>query len=317
MENIKLAIVIPYYKIDFFEETLLSLVNQTDKRFNVYIGDDASHNSPVNIIDKYKDKINIFYKRYEQNLGGVNLIGHWNRCLKLINNEEWICMLPDDDSFSINVIEEFYKALGTVNIYNIKVFRFPVVKIDQKNNFITKSSYKEPKIETNINFYERVVRGKSGASLGDNIFHRESLFKFGGFVNFPKGWGSDHATILQVSQGGNICFLKNANLYFRMSGLNISSNNNDGLTKLKSRIKFAKWIKKHEYIFPSKPTNEFYKFFYWKAEYYILNEWLFDYKLFIELYYLRKLCFNSKNILPIIKVFIKKLIKVSNKCLRK
>lgn len=37
-----LAIVIPYYKITFFEDTLESLAHQTDKRFKVYIGDDAS-----------------------------------------------------------------------------------------------------------------------------------------------------------------------------------------------------------------------------------------------------------------------------------
>ena len=41
-----LAIVIPYYKIIFFEKTLESLAQQTDKRFRVYIGDDASPDSP-------------------------------------------------------------------------------------------------------------------------------------------------------------------------------------------------------------------------------------------------------------------------------
>ena len=34
-----LAIVIPYYKYSFFEETLISLSNQPDKRFKIYIGD--------------------------------------------------------------------------------------------------------------------------------------------------------------------------------------------------------------------------------------------------------------------------------------
>jgi len=38
-----LAIVIPYYKRTFFEETLQSLANQTDKRFQVYVGDDTNN----------------------------------------------------------------------------------------------------------------------------------------------------------------------------------------------------------------------------------------------------------------------------------
>ena len=44
-----LAIVIPYYKYTFFEETLLSLQNQTNKKFNVYIGDDASPENPLDL----------------------------------------------------------------------------------------------------------------------------------------------------------------------------------------------------------------------------------------------------------------------------
>ena len=37
-----LVIIIPFYKLTFFEATLQSLASQTDMRFKVYIGDDAS-----------------------------------------------------------------------------------------------------------------------------------------------------------------------------------------------------------------------------------------------------------------------------------
>ena len=37
-----LAIIIPGFKINFLETLFQSLVKQTDKRFNVYVGDDAS-----------------------------------------------------------------------------------------------------------------------------------------------------------------------------------------------------------------------------------------------------------------------------------
>ncbi len=42
MKTPSLAIVISFYKIIFFEETLQSLANQIDKRFKVCIGNDAS-----------------------------------------------------------------------------------------------------------------------------------------------------------------------------------------------------------------------------------------------------------------------------------
>ena len=61
-----LAIVIPYYKLSFFEETLKSLADQTDKRFKVYIGNDASSENPINIFNKYKPRINLKYKKFEE-----------------------------------------------------------------------------------------------------------------------------------------------------------------------------------------------------------------------------------------------------------
>jgi cellulose synthase/poly-beta-1,6-N-acetylglucosamine synthase-like glycosyltransferase len=64
-----LAIVIPYYKIDYFEETLIALANQIDKRFKVYIGDDGSPNPPAELILKYHDCLNIHYKRFVENIG--------------------------------------------------------------------------------------------------------------------------------------------------------------------------------------------------------------------------------------------------------
>ena len=63
-----LAIVIPYFKLTFFEETLLSLANQTNKRFKVYIGNDASPESPLLLLEKYKDKFDFVYHEFESNL---------------------------------------------------------------------------------------------------------------------------------------------------------------------------------------------------------------------------------------------------------
>ena len=307
VKEIQLAIVIPFYKISFFEETLKSLAAQSDKRFNLYIGDDASFESPRKFIEKYQGQLNITYRRFEDNLGASDLVGQWHRCLDLTANEEWVCVLPDDDTFSNNVVEEFYKALCLVDIHQIKVFRFPMSMVDEKGKTTQTYCLKEALVETNLSFYESVVRGKTPATLGDNIFHKKSLLEQGGFVSFPQAWGSDHATVLRASQGGKIFNLKNAHLYFRMSGENISSNRSDGLIKLDARIAFSKWLKNNEKIFPHTPSEEFYKYFYWKVEEYILKEWAFDIRLFYKLYILRRICFDSNNILPILKILFQRV----------
>ena len=71
-----LAIIIPYYKFTFFEATLQSLADQTNKQFKVYIGDDASPDSPETILKKYHGKFDFVYHRFEKNLGSVSLTKH-------------------------------------------------------------------------------------------------------------------------------------------------------------------------------------------------------------------------------------------------
>jgi len=305
--NHKLAITIPYYKIGHFREVLEALAKQTNQNFNVYIGDDCSPDDPTKIIDKYKDKLNISYTRFEKNLGGISLPKQWDRTTYLNKGEEWLWVLPDDDIPSSNCVEEFYKALPNVEEYDIKIFRMPLKFIDGEGMSIDDPVHTDPLLEDNLSFYNKVIRGSARSSLGDNIFHRQTFEESGAFVDFPKSWGGDHATVLKVSSGGNLYFLEKASLSFRMSGDNISSETSDGVIKMRSRIQFAKWLKNNEHIFPEKPDSDFYKYFYWKGEYYVLNEWEFSLVLLKELYTLRKICFGSVNVLPILKVLFQKI----------
>ena len=104
-----LAIIIPYYKVSFFWETLESLSLQTDQRFRVYIGNDASPENPEPLIEEYKGRFDYTYQKFEENLGGVSLTGQWDRCVAMMKDEEWFIILGDDDYLSPNAVEEFYK----------------------------------------------------------------------------------------------------------------------------------------------------------------------------------------------------------------
>lgn len=69
-----LAIVIPAYKDAYLDKTLNSLSQQTDKNFVVYIGDDNSPYELEKIVNKYLEKLNITYRRFDTNSGGTNLV---------------------------------------------------------------------------------------------------------------------------------------------------------------------------------------------------------------------------------------------------
>ena len=49
----KLAIIIPSYKIRFLKNALDSLVNQTNRNFNLYIGDDYSPHDIKGLVNEY------------------------------------------------------------------------------------------------------------------------------------------------------------------------------------------------------------------------------------------------------------------------
>lgn len=214
-----LAIIIPYYKITFFEETLLSLTNQTDKRFKVYIGDDASPENPMELLSKYKGQFNFTYKRFESNLGGISLTKQWDRCIAMTNEEEWIMILGDDDYISKNYIEEFYKNIDEIEKSDIKVVHF-ASRVHEANGEISER-YSHPKIENSTDFFYRKFFKNSRGSLSEQLFKRNAYLKHG-FRDFPLGWGSDDFAWLDFTEFGKTYAINDATAYFRFSSENIS-----------------------------------------------------------------------------------------------
>lgn len=293
-----LAIVIPYYRFTFFETLLAALAAQTDKRFHVYIGDDASPENPSTLVSKYSDRIRISYHRFDERIGHIALTAHWDRCVGRIGDEKWVWVVPDDDVPAPNCVETFYRAVDAMPNEPIYVFRFRLEYIDRAG-VRTGGVVASPLLEDNLQFYSRVLSGNAGSTLGDNIFRRDHLQE-SGFVNFPKAWGSDHATVLRVAAGGKIAALNDAIFQFRMSGDNISSNTQDGLVKLRARIQFAQWLKANEAIFPRRPDTLFYQQFYWKGEFFVVHVWQKSAALWWNLYRLRYLCLGIANPLPVL-----------------
>ena len=126
----KLAVIIPYFKIAFFRETLESLATQTDQRFNVYIGNDASPENPEDLLKEFEGKFNFVYKKFEENLGCTSLTKQWARCIEMMNDEEWMMILGDDDILGSNVVSEFYVQLSQLEP-STNIIRFSLQIINQ------------------------------------------------------------------------------------------------------------------------------------------------------------------------------------------
>lgn len=219
-----IAIVVPYYNLTYFEETILSLSNQTDKRFNLYIFNDNSPNDPTPVLNKYQNQLHFEYFKFENNLGGSSLVEHWERCLSKTQDEEWIMILGDDDYLDVNVIESWYKNFDAFNNQS-NLVRFASKTINEKTKIVS-NTYTHPKFENAADSYFRRLNGITRSTLSEYIFSRESYTKFK-FHNFPLAWHTDDMAWLEFTNSKPIYSINEANLNIRVSDINISGKQNN------------------------------------------------------------------------------------------
>ncbi|WP_300977082.1 glycosyltransferase family A protein [Flavobacterium sp.] len=233
-----LAIIIPYYKLTFFEATLKSLAAQTCQDFKVYIGDDASTEDPSMLLEKYKGKFDFVYHRFVTNLGGTSLTQQWERCIALSGNEDWLMILGDDDVLGNTIVEEFYKNLAAIEGELIKTVRFATQIIDAKGELIS-DVYVHPTLEKTTDFLARKFSKQTRSSLSEYIFNASVVFKTG-FRNFPLAWHADDMAVLEFT-GFEYCFSINEGLvYVRLSGISLTGDGSLGSLKNGATFDFCK-----------------------------------------------------------------------------
>lgn len=237
-----LAIIIPYYKLTFFETTLQSLANQIDKRFKVYIGNDASPENPESVLEKYKEKFDFVYKRFETNLGGNSLVKQWERCIAMSNREEWLLILGDDDVLDEHVVAEFYANLPLFET-KTNVVRYASVLINGSDAVIS-SVYENPTWESIWESIYKKFEGNTRSSLSEHIFSRKAYNQFG-FQEYPLAWHSDDQAWIDFANNRPLYAINSAKVYIRNSDLNISGRVDNYSAKNKATILFYRKIVSH------------------------------------------------------------------------
>lgn len=233
-----LAIVIPYYNLEFFDKTLLSLAQQTNQQFTVYVGDDASPHTPIKLIDAVKDKISISYNRFETNLGSTSLVKHWERCIGLIADEDWIMLLGDDDVLDSKCVEQFYKHLDTIEKQSIQVVRYASQVIDAQDKVIS-NLFTHPDMEPSTYAFYRKLRKYTRASLSEHIFKKKT-YECNGFKDFPLAWHADDLAWLEFTDFKTIYTINDAVVSIRYSNKSISGKQDNLEKKEAARFQFFK-----------------------------------------------------------------------------
>ena len=243
-----LAIVIPAYKLTFLEDALKSISSQANKNFTLYIGDDNSPDDLYAVVKKYEKIINIVYKKFEENLGAITLVAHWNRCVGMIASEKWIWLFSDDDIMRTDCVESFLKAVEkTLSKYD--VYRFNCSIIDEAGKEkVAASDY--PLIQSSSAFLTSRLSFQFHHYITNAIFSRSVFNKHKGFVNFPAAWAADDATWVLFGEMTGIFTMQQGLVEWRESTINISGNRGsiaNRTKKHKGADQFIDWVYQWSY----------------------------------------------------------------------
>ena len=234
-----LAIIIPAFKPDYLEKTLASLAAQSCKDISVYIGDDDSPSDLSRIVAPFKNVLDIHYTRFSGNLGGQDLVKHWERCIRLCRDEDFIILCSDDDLMEPKCIESF------VNFQvpeDVDVLHYDINIIDE-NDECFKECPNFPGTLRPEAFFDMLFRRQITARMPEFIFRRKWLLKKG-IVPFDLAWRSDTATVLDAARSGGIQTITGdqCRVLWRASRKNISGSRQMARQKNKSNIDFFNWL---------------------------------------------------------------------------
>lgn len=249
----KVAIIIPAYRARFLAETLESIASQDCRDFNVYIGDDASPDELAPIIERYSGRMDLYYTRFSENLGGKDLCAQWKRCVALSHGEEWIWLFSDDDIMDPHCIGRLLACLKE-DSGQADLFHFNVAVIDAEGNVT--ETVKFPELLSAKEFARCRFHGQLRSYAVEYVFRRSVYEEAGGFVPFDMAWNSDDATWISFAGDKGIRTIEGPKVRWRRSGVNITSAA-DALTlkrKLDANLEYVAWHKNRGSLIPAART---------------------------------------------------------------
>lgn len=217
----QLAIVIPAWKPDFFHAALASLAAQTDQRFTVYVADDGG---PPELADACRafPALDLVYHRFDENLGGTSLTGHWNRAVAR-SAEPWVWLFGDDDEMHPECVARFHDEREGLHA-SVSVVRFDTDVIDE-HGAIRQRNPSHPREESGAAFVFDRLLGRRNSYVVEYVFRRAAFDRAGGFPDYPAAWCADDAAWYTFSEGGPIVTIPGPRVRWRASGVNITGAN--------------------------------------------------------------------------------------------
>jgi glycosyltransferase involved in cell wall biosynthesis len=181
----KVSIIIPLFnKESYIKNTLNSILNQTEKKFEIIIVDDGSTDKSLEIVEKFTDNR---IKLFKQNHGGVSVARNFGvsqaQC-------DFIAFLDADDEWDDTYLETMLDLKQEYPIAGIYLTSFRYREDNKIKTNKKRISYSVEKPILITNYFNLILKGvikmsPSCIALNKKIFLEEKGFKI------DASWGED------------------------------------------------------------------------------------------------------------------------------
>lgn len=220
------SVSIPAYKKKYLAPAIQSVLNQSYQNFELIIVNDKSPEDIDSVVKQFKDE-RIRYYTNETNLGGANPALNWNKCLSYAKGT-FFALLCDDDLYETNFLETMLNLSEEYPQTNVFRARANFINADGKeiNRYAS-----APNWESWEDYLWHVCRNYRSQTISEWMFRKSAMEKSGGYALLPLAWYADYLSIFRFAQQGGIASTSSILVHFRLSGDNISSQDNKNTLK--------------------------------------------------------------------------------------
>lgn len=212
------SIAIPAYKPEFLAEALSSVCAQTFQDWELVVVDDCSPADLRAIAKPFLSDPRVRYFRNEKNIGAMDVVDNWNKCLGYCSGDYVICM-GDDDRLLPDCLQDLAALIARhpgLGLYHIQA-----EIIDAEGKVVERTPLR-PEVESALDMLDRRWRVNSRQFIGDWCFDLPRLKAAGGFYKLPLAWGSDDISAFRAAIDG-IGNTQRLGFQYRRTPLTISS----------------------------------------------------------------------------------------------
>ena len=232
----KFSILIPAYKRTYLKDCIDSVLNQTFSQFEIIILNDASPESIDSVVRMFNDP-RIKYYENVHNIGAINVVDNWNKCLEYATGDYVIC-IGDDDRLLPNCLEEYSKLICK---NPGKAVYHAWTQIIDENNDVVSMQEARPEIEGVFSLMRERLSNHREQFIGDFLFETDRLKEEGGFFKLPLAWGSDDITVFRAAKRNGIANSQIPLFQYRVNSQTISRQGDINI-KWNAQQQYFAWI---------------------------------------------------------------------------